>query len=369
MIPLMKTCRMGISAWLASFLLGVTGAAEEEPRLNQIQVIGSHNSYHLAPPAEVMELIQRIRPDAAAWNYTHPPLRTQLGDMRLRQFELDVFADPEGGLFANPLALGLARMGGVEVPDFDPYGHLQEPGFKVLHVQDVDFWSNTPTLAAALAEMLDWSRENPNHTPIAVLIECKDTAHPPLPTTPIPFTRERLMELEREILEVIPLKRILRPDDVRRGEATLPTALVKHGWPTLSETRGKFLFLLDNTDAIRNRYLEGNPALEGRLMFASAPGTDHPAAAWFKRNNARAQAAEIENLVRQGFMVRTRSDHTQPDPEMRDIAFASGAHWVSTDHFAETVPAESRVVFPCGNMVRANPITAGNLKPAEESSP
>lgn len=358
MVAGMDKHRMAFLAWLS--LVGAGLAAADEPRLNQIQVIGSHNSYHVAPPPAVLELIQRIRPDAESWNYTHPPLRSQLAQDSLRQFELDVFADPEGGLFADPLALRLARISGVELAEFDPQGVLRKPGFKVLHVQDVDFWSNTPTLAGALAEMLDWSLENPGHIPIAVLIECKDTAHPPLPTQPVPFTRERLMELEREILAVIPTERILRPDDVRRGEPTLPGALAKHGWPTVAETRGKFIFLLDNTNAIRERYLAENQALEGRLMFVSAPNAVHPAAAWFKRNDPRASAAEIQELVRQGFMVRTRSDHSKPDPEARDIAFASGAHWVSSDHFARDVPACSRVVFPCGNMVRTNPLTGEN---------
>ena len=33
-----------------------------------------------------------------------------------------------------------------------------------------------------------------------VLIECKDAAHPPLPTRPVAFTRDRLLELETAIL-------------------------------------------------------------------------------------------------------------------------------------------------------------------------
>ena len=36
---------------------GVVMAAAGEPRLNQLQVIGTHNSYHIAPASAVLELI------------------------------------------------------------------------------------------------------------------------------------------------------------------------------------------------------------------------------------------------------------------------------------------------------------------------
>ncbi len=39
--------------WSALTATGLAG----EPRLNQIQVIGSHNSYHIAPDHGVMSLI------------------------------------------------------------------------------------------------------------------------------------------------------------------------------------------------------------------------------------------------------------------------------------------------------------------------
>ena len=43
---------LALSAWC-----GERFAPADEPRLNQIQVIGSHNSYHIAPDMTVMELI------------------------------------------------------------------------------------------------------------------------------------------------------------------------------------------------------------------------------------------------------------------------------------------------------------------------
>ena len=346
----------------ASMVFFAVPCEAEGPRMNEIQVIGSHNSYHRSPPAGVLAVIGKFRTDAVdAWDYTHPPLARQLAQAGLRQFELDVYADPAGGLFAGPLGVKLANLSGAKLPPFDPGGLLKKPGFKILHVPDIDCWSNNPTLESALTELRTWSAANPTHLPLMVLIECKDAPHPPLPTRPVVFSRDRLLELETAILAVLPNEKILRPDDVRKGEATLRDAVTRHGWPELAETRGRFFFALDNTDVIRERYLEGNPSLEGRLLFVSAPDENHPAAAWFKCNDPVRDFKTIRNLVKRGFLVRTRADGGKPDPAMRDRAFASGAQWISSDWFSAKTPAATRVGFANGAMVRPNPIHGGGI--------
>src|SRR5919108_2859787 len=99
-------------------------------RLNEIQLLGTHNSYHIAPaPAMLAQLGARARDI----EYTHRPLAEQLSRLGIRKFELDVFADPDGGRYAQPAAF---RM----VPGLDPVGSdLSAPGFKVLHTQDIDY--------------------------------------------------------------------------------------------------------------------------------------------------------------------------------------------------------------------------------------
>jgi hypothetical protein len=339
---------------LLALVLGLLSlASAEETRLNQIQAIGSHNSYHVAPPKELLETITKFNKSAAAWNYTHPPLPEQL-DMGIRQFELDIFADTKGGLFSKPSMLGVARMAGAKDLTFDPEAKLAKPGFKVLHVPDIDCWSNAPTLKGALEDMKAWSDKHPGHLPVMILLECKDQPQPPLPTKPEKLTRELLMDLEKEVLAAIPKDRILRPDDVRGDSESLREAVLRKGWPTLESLRGKFLFCLDNTDAIRARYLEGNPTLEDRLIFVSAPQDEHPAAAWFKCNDPEREQERIRKLVQQGFLVRTRSDTNKPDDKMRKAAFESGAQWVSTDLFRPD--HKDRVSFG-GKTTRANPVS------------
>lgn len=341
-----------------------TSSRADALRLNEIQVIGSHNSYHQSPPPAVLAVIGNFRKDAVeAWNYTHPPLGQQLTDAGLRQFELDVYADPKGGLFADPLGPKLARLSGSNPPSFDPSGELKKPGFKILHVPDLDCWSNHPTLDSALAEFRAWSDANPRHLPVMILLECKDAAHPPLPTQPVPFTRERLLELEAAILAMLPREKLICPDDIRKDSPTLREAVTGRGWPALDDCRGKFLFTLDNADAIRDRYLEGNPSLEGRILFVSAPDETHPAAAWFKCNDPVREFETIQSRVKRGFLVRTRADDDRPDARTRERALESGAQWISTDLFSDKLPAASRVAFPDGEKVRANPVNGAQDRP------
>ena len=62
----------------------------------------------------------------------------------MRQIELDLFHDPEGGRYARPAARRILKgLGKDPGPDPDQDGRLQRPGMKILHVPDVDFRPET----------------------------------------------------------------------------------------------------------------------------------------------------------------------------------------------------------------------------------
>ena len=99
----------------------------DDVRLNELQVIGTHNSYHLEPNPQVMALIKGFSEDAAASiAYSHRTIEDQLGELGIRQLEWDLYADPEGGLFAEPLARKLIAEGGGDPcePADRPAGRL-----------------------------------------------------------------------------------------------------------------------------------------------------------------------------------------------------------------------------------------------------
>ena len=341
-------------------------------RLNQIQVIGSHNSYHIAPPSEVMALLGAKGAGVARGiDYTHKPLDEQFSRLGIRQIELDVYADPKGGLYADPIVRKtLATLGKNTGPDPDPKGLLKKPGMKVLHVPDFDYFTTVPTLVDGFRQVRKWSKANPYHLPIFILIELKGDA-PPTLTQPIPFDQELVNSIDAEILSVFDRGDILVPDDVRGDFKSLPEAIKAKGWPTLDAVRGRVFFGLDNEDHTRDLYLKGHENLQGRLMFTTVD-ENHPAAAWFKINDPLRDFDRIRSLVSQGFLVRTRADANTVnaranDTRQRDQALASGAQFVSTD-YAEPDRrfSEYRVGFPRDASARLNPVSGPPGEPGLE---
>ena len=152
--------------------------------MNQVQVIGTHNSYHVAPAEAVLGVVGKMKAEwSEALDYTHRPLAEQFEELGVRQIELDVFADPEGGLYSKPRLAGLSGGNG------DPDGLLEEPGMKVLHIQDLDFRTTVLTLKQALTQVREWSQKNPRHVPMMILLEVKDDRPSGLVTKPVKFDR------------------------------------------------------------------------------------------------------------------------------------------------------------------------------------
>src|SRR3954468_21587048 len=111
-------------------------ALDDTVHLNQIQVIGSHNSYHHALEGKEDELRHEFLGDAdQALMYTADPLSFQFLSDKVRQIELDAWMDASGGRYAPPLVRKLANS-----PAYDPV--MKQPGIKVFHIQDVDYRSN-----------------------------------------------------------------------------------------------------------------------------------------------------------------------------------------------------------------------------------
>lgn len=330
---------------LLSIHLGATDiesstAAEELAKesdsvsVSRLQLIGTHNSYHIVPDDVALRLMGAFsRAAVQANNYSHRPLREQLDTLKIRQFELDLYVDRKGGKFASPATLEIAEQEGSEVPFYDKEV-MKKPGIKILHSVEFDFRSHHQTLRNALRELNDWSSSNREHVPIFILLELKDETFSPR-LRPDKWNRDDLIGLEKEILAELPLDRILTPSKVKGNAKTLRERILKEGWPTLGESRGKFVFLLDNESGPLKDYMQMHPDLQDALIFPSL-NQDHPCAAFLKRNDPIRSFSEIKELVSSGFLVRTRADaELQPlysnSTEQRDKAIASGAQLISTD--------------------------------------
>lgn len=138
----MSLHKRNMKPFLILSLFGFLALVQPKPKpnldtlkINQIQCIGSHNSYKQAIDPALFAMLTKL--DSARFNaieYSHISLTEQL-NLGLQNLEIDVYADAKGGKYAKPLGLSLAK---GQAP-FDSAGVMREPGFKVLHIQDIDF--------------------------------------------------------------------------------------------------------------------------------------------------------------------------------------------------------------------------------------
>ena len=331
-------------------------------RMNQIQVIGTHNSYHSGIAPSEAKLMQARQPKAYdALDYRHRPLDQQLS-AGVRQIELDIYADTRGGRYAHPAGPGLVAAAGLPADaEFDPNGLMNKPGFKVMHVQDFDYRSNCQPFIACLQTVRQWSVAHPGHLPIFILVETKQSDLPEQyhAVTTEKFTSATFDALDGEITSVFKPNELITPDEVRGVHATLEEAVLSGAWPTVASSRGKVVFLMDQRP-VGPVYLEGHPSLHGRVIFTNAqPG--QPDCAFIEENDGTPK--EISVLVQKGYLIRTRTDSDTAEAranltKRRDDALDSGAQILSTDYPASEPASWTSysVKFPGGTVARCNPV-------------
>jgi len=352
-----------IKGLLAVAALALAGAAATPQAMNDVQVVGSHNSFKARIPDAVMAKLRAMAPESAdGLDYYHLPLSRQF-DAGVRQIELDVFADPEGARYADPKGEAWAKAAG-EKTGFDRAAMLK-PGFKVFHIPDVDYLSTCATLVGCLREVDRWSRAHPDHLPIMITINAADTpSGRPGISVPLGLDNAGLLDaLDGEIRSVLPGKRLITPDEVRGSAASLRAAVHARGWPALKAARGRIYILLDVRAAVSEVYRAGHPSLAGRAMFGWYPD-DQPESAVQIVQDPLVDGDKIRKWVAEGVIVRTRTDANTVEARKRDYAktqaaLASGAQAVSTDYYPgapDPLKAGFVVTLPERAMARCSPV-------------
>lgn len=333
--------------------------------LNEYQVIGSHNSYKKPLPVSLLAFLNKRAP--GMWtklNYSHPSLTEQL-DMGLRQLEIDVVNDPQGGQYHAPETELLLNDTWFNDQQRE---HLAQPGFKVMHIPHLDMQTHCVLFSTCLTRLVTWSNAHPNHFPITILVNAKETQPDFISRpSPAPFSAQAYKRLDDEIAQLLKHK-LVTPDEIRGEFNSLKRAVLTQGWPQLDSLRGKFLFIFDASTHQRAQYVKHAPSLKGRSMFISVP-EEWDEAAIFIRNNPRNQLDDIRALVAQGFLVRTRADAnlsaTTDDMALqKQAAFASGAQFISTDFYAGALLSRQRghvVSFESPPFVRSHPFLNNNV--------
>lgn len=315
--------------------LPAAAAAREPLRMNQIQVVNTHNSYkrETGPREQAVyeALIGQPNDYFDYLAYRHAPLRVQLERQSVRGVELDLYPDPSGGRYAEPLVR--RKLGRGPLPD----PAWRKPGTKVLHMVDADYETSCPLLTECLRELEAWSDDNPRHVPLFAMLELKQSDKRLVARGGVvapPWDAAALARLEAEIRAVFDRRDLIVPGDVRGGR-----------WPTLAAARGRVLLMFNNVEASASRIVFGNGG--------AYRGRDDPIDGF----------DEIQRLVRSGSLVRTRSDIPlatvrSNDTRMRDAALASGAQLISTDFPAPGMAARYGSDFAVRLPVRCNPVNA-----------
>lgn len=331
-------------------LAAIPAGAREAPaplKLNDIAVIGTHNSYKLPMPAATMAKVRAVDAKMAdALDYGHRPIGEQL-DAGARQLEIDVNYDPQGGHYA--------------VGSQDP--RLKQPGFKVLHIPGIDNSSSCVLLADCLRIIRRWSDAHPRHVPILLLFNAKDERNAARGgIDALPFDAAAYDALDAEVRAVMGPDKLVIPDDVQGSYPTLREAVLADNWPTLAASRGKFVFVLDEPPAKVAVYRGARKSLEGRVFFINTDEAS-PAAAYLTLNDPVRDADRIRRDVAAGYLVRTRADaNTREarvnDTRPRDAALGGGAQYVSTDYLwpDPRFAGGYRVALPGRTIARCNAV-------------
>jgi len=338
---------------------GCTRAAVDKLKMNQLQTMGSHNSYKMAiPPPEMANVRARNPKGADTLDYSHEKLTDQLND-GARQLELDFVYDPKGGRYASPLGPTMA-------PNTTPYDFspLEKPGMKVMHIPDIDYRSVCPLLVDCFKEIRAWSNAHPDHVPILIIFNLKqDTVKVPGAVPLLPFDAAAMDAADAEVRSVFKPGEILTPDVVQGKYKTLREAVRAGAWPTLKQARGKIMLAIDEDPPVVAVYRGDRKSLEGRMFFVNTD-ENSPAAGYITLNEPIKQDERIQAAVKAGIIVRTRADADtwearKNDTAPREAAFSSGANYVSTDYRHPDTrfgPYEARL--PSGVVARANPVDA-----------
>jgi len=327
-----------------AFCSATFGQLNDTIRLNDWRVLASHNSYKQKPNPRVLSFLQRFKKrlgddmDPKRMDYGHLPLSEQFSTYGIRGIELDVYYGPKGKRYRKR-RLNLF-VGGVKQRVKDSV--MCQPGFKMLHIADIDYETNYLTFKAALMDIYTWSKANPNHTPIYINIEPKNDSPGDYSKflrflgfkKALKYDENAYAALDAEILSVFKQEDVFKPSDLQGDFPSVKERLSVEGWPTLNECLGKVFFIIDgDRNGMYQSFLEKG---EKRPMFVYSEPNEN-STAFVKRNDPLNNEKAISELTGM-YIVRTRSDvetiHARNnDYSLLEAALKSQAQIISTDFY------------------------------------
>lgn len=283
-------------------------AFTEGVKLNEIAVMGTHNSYQLLgtlPKRGLMKTLQIISFGAVE---------------NKAVFEMDTFTEQ--------LEQGIRNLE-IDIETVDDEGDVS---FIVTHKAIIDNVSSAYNLAKGLEEIAMWSDNNPGHLPVYLLIEPKDDV--PSINNMKNFSLEYALELDKVLRQVLG-DRLFTPQQVMGDYESFEEMRKADGWPTLKESAGKIIVLLHTCD-VTQKYIDTDTSIKTQAMFPMLlfGDIDKPYASFILDNDPVIASENNKKTVDENnLMVRTRADDY---PDFSDERYKSadncGSHIITTDY-------------------------------------
>lgn len=307
--------------------------------LHKIQVIGSHNSYKKVIDEKLYEILVEKDKSVMTLYYEHPSIETQL-NLGLRNLEIDIWKDDKGGKYSNPSGVLITGK------PYEWSTDMLEPGYKIIHMPNVDYETHQPSFKKQLQELKQWSLNNPGHETVFITLELKSDTQ----DNSTKFTIENIKEINQLLATEITAKHLIMPKELKRENNFIL-------WPSIDESRGKFVWIIDNTDY--RLELFDQLRIEESIVFLNVPFS-HPKAGCMILNNP--YDIQIPEYAEKGVIIRTRADDSTKQARNNDYstfeqAKKSKAQIITTDYYipSKLFPSTYKVIFDNDTYVRVLP--------------
>lgn len=310
---------------LAAF--DIEKAKSEDVRINEIAVMGTHNSYQLLATAP-NRMFSAVLDFITFGKKGHK-----------RNFEMDTLTEQ--------LERGVRNLE-LDIETIDNDGSIS---FTVMHKPITDNVSSAYNFEKCLEEIALWSDNNPGHIPVYLLIEPK--ADVPEINNMKNFTADYALEFDKVLRKVLG-DRLITPEAVKGDFESLKEMRLSDQWPTLSQAAGKIIAILHPCDATQG-YIDADPTITAQAMFPvlTIGDADKSYTAFIIENDPSNAVNNKKTVEEKNLMVRSRADSY---PNYSDERYAQadicGSHIITTDYPPRSVRPDDPTYTFDGYMIK-----------------
>ncbi len=284
-------------------------------KFNEISFIGTHNSYQSATTETYQKLFNNL-------DY----LTFGLVSEELSQFENESLTDQ--------LNCGIHSFE-MDVEVFDRDGEIS---FTCMHSPHLDMTTTCYDFSLGLKEIAMWSDNNPDHLPVTILVEPKNSF---IPLEDMKALNMDYMTMFEEMLRETLGDKLFTPADMLRDYESFGEMRAADDWCKVSDMLGKVVILLHEGNVTED-YIDLDPTIRSQAMFPMLryKDVDRDCASFILMNDPNEVLNHNNEVIHEkNIIVRTMSDsYASFSQEKIDTAFEGDAQIVSTDYPPKTDP-------------------------------